>query len=95
MLNKLFIAIFIVITAVIGETTTSSTTASSSESPTLVWVTGTDASGRLATTQSAYTQQFSQLYSSIASPSSGSIGLGTIQGTVGVVRTYETMTVAS
>lgn len=35
---------------------------------------------------SIYTQQFSKQYDSIATPSSGSIGLGTQTGKVGVVR---------
>ncbi|EGW34290.1 uncharacterized protein SPAPADRAFT_59707 [Spathaspora passalidarum NRRL Y-27907] len=62
-------------------------------SPTLVWVTGTDANGILRTTQSPYTQQFSTFFTSVAAPSSGVIGLGTISGSVGEVRTYDIVTI--
>jgi len=37
---------------------------------------------------SIFTQQFSKLYGEIPMPSSGSIGLGTQTGQIGVVRTH-------
>lgn len=67
---------------------------SSSVSPTLVWVTGTDANGKLATTQSTYYQSFMSTYTTAETPSSGSIGLGSISGTVGEIRTYSMTTIS-
>ncbi|CAN6671416.1 hypothetical protein TRVA0_044S01002 [Trichomonascus vanleenenianus] len=71
-------------------------------SPTLVWVTiGTALVDVMVTTgasafeststsynvvQTPYTQSFSQPYSTLYTPKSGTIGLGTIKGTVGTVR---------
>lgn len=66
----------------------------STVSSTLVWATGTDANGVLQTTQSVYTQSFSTLYLSVPSVSVGLIGMGTISGLVGEIRTYQTTTVS-
>ena len=66
---------------------------SSSVSPTLVWVTGTDANGKLATTQSIYYQSFMSTYTTAETPSSGSIGLGSISG-MGEIRTYSMTTIS-
>lgn len=77
--NLLCISFFL--SVVLGDTTTTA-------SPTWVWVTGTDANGNLATTQSKYTQSFASFYSSVAGPSQGSIGLYSISGSVGHIRTY-------
>ena len=84
------------------ETTSSSSSSSSSDnvktttsiSTTLVWVTGTDASGNLATTQSPYYQSFISFWTEVASPSSASIGLGSISGTVGKIRSYSQTTIS-
>ncbi|KAM9893456.1 hypothetical protein OXX79_009331 [Metschnikowia pulcherrima] len=83
---------------VAAETTETSASSSSSSSistvsPTLVWVTGTDQNGVTQTTQSAYTQTFTSFYVSVVSPSSGNVGVGSITGTVGAVRTYTQSTV--
>lgn len=63
-------------------------------SKTLVWHTGTNLAGVLTTTQSPYTQTFTSLYSETAQPSSGNIGLGSLSGKVGQIRTYERVTVS-
>ncbi|CDR43233.1 CYFA0S11e02080g1_1 [Cyberlindnera fabianii] len=73
--------------------TTSTSTSTQTPSPTLVWATGTDANGVLATTQSPYTQIFKSMYSTIQTPPAGSIGLGTIKGTIGHYRTRHYITV--
>ncbi|KAK9478682.1 hypothetical protein V1514DRAFT_352210 [Lipomyces japonicus] len=77
-----------------SSTSTSSTSSSSSSSSstvtaeaTSVWMTLTLDNGAITTTVfTAYSQQFSQMYSSFSVPASGSIGLGTISGTIGVVK---------
>lgn len=49
-------------------------------------ITSTVADGATTRIASIYTQQFATMYDSVATPSSGSIGLGTQTGTVGIVR---------
>lgn len=61
------------------------TTYTTSLSPIIIWITVTT-NGALATISTTYIQRFSTQYSTIAQPSSGSIGLGTISGEVGVVK---------
>lgn len=61
----------------------------------MVWVTGTNSNGVTLTTESTYYQTFASFYSVLASPSSGSIGLGTISGSVGEIRTYSIATVTA
>lgn len=68
----------------------STSTTTTKVSTTLVWVTGTDSAGHTRTTQSAYTQTFSDFYGLLASPSIGSIGIGSLSGSVGEIRTYST-----
>jgi len=41
-----------------------------------------------------FSQKFETFYSTIASPSSGVIGLGTIKGSVGALRSYKTVTIS-
>ncbi|CCE61119.1 hypothetical protein TPHA_0A00340 [Tetrapisispora phaffii CBS 4417] len=53
---------------------------------TSIWVTVTTNSG-VAVVRTTYVQRFTSQYTVMKSPSSGSIGLGTITGTVGVVKT--------
>ncbi|KAK9346864.1 hypothetical protein V1522DRAFT_403248 [Lipomyces starkeyi] len=72
--------------------TTSTTTASSTSTiTTLIWVTVTNtlANGVIvtATIQTPFTQTFSSMYTSFYAPSSGSIGLGSHTGIIGVVKT--------
>lgn len=91
-LRLLFLAA--VASAAITTTTSASSLPSSSVSPTLVWVTGTDSNGILKTTQSAYHQSFS-IHSLVAADvPSGAIGLGSLSGDVGQIRTYEQRTVS-
>lgn len=66
----------------------------SSKSQTLIWVTDTDSAGVTVTTQSPYFQTFTSMYDQIASYSSGSIGLGSLEGSVGGIRTYERVTIS-
>lgn len=66
------------------------TTYTTKLSPIIVWITVTT-NGALATISTTFIQRFSSQYSTIAQPSSGSIGLGTISGKIGVVKTeYQT-----
>ncbi|KAK9332502.1 hypothetical protein V1520DRAFT_335068 [Lipomyces starkeyi] len=71
--------------------TTSTTTSSTSTITTLVWVTDTTtlANGVVVTTtiQAPFTQTYYSMYTSFYAPSSGSIGLGSHTGTIGVVKT--------
>ncbi len=60
---------------------------------TTVWVTLT-VNGQLTTAMSLYSQRFSNLYSELAEPSSGSVGMGSFTGEVGEVRDYETIIVS-
>ncbi|CCF56289.1 hypothetical protein KAFR_0A08550 [Kazachstania africana CBS 2517] len=53
--------------------------------PTSIYVTITT-EGVTLVVQTTYGQAFSSQYTAVATPSSGSIGLGTIEGTVGVVK---------
>ncbi|KAK9237538.1 hypothetical protein V1525DRAFT_403486 [Lipomyces kononenkoae] len=75
---------------VVPTTTTTTTSTSITQSPTMVWVTWTTViNGILVTTTPSvpFTQTYSSMYSSFYQPSSGSIGLGTQTGTIGVVKT--------
>lgn len=66
------------------------TTYTTKLSPIIVWITVTT-NGALTTISTTFIQRFSSQYSTIAQPSSGSIGLGTISGKIGVVKTeYQT-----
>ncbi|KAM9913262.1 hypothetical protein OXX69_001771 [Metschnikowia pulcherrima] len=76
-------------------TSSSSSSASSSSSvePTTVWVTITTG-GALATVQSIWVQSFMSTYSdATSSATSGSMGMGSLSGSVGGVRTYTQSTV--
>lgn len=55
----------------------------------------TDAAGGVATVQTTYSQRFTSFYSTIATPATGSVGLGTISGTVGTVKTNNFLTVSN
>ncbi|KAK9374679.1 uncharacterized protein V1513DRAFT_379592 [Lipomyces chichibuensis] len=72
-------------------TTTSSSSSTTSSALTPIWVTvpRTLANGVVvtATIQTPFTQTFSSMYTSFYVPSSGSIGLGSHTGTIGVVKT--------
>jgi hypothetical protein len=51
--------------------------------------------GGIATVQTTYSQKFTSFYSTVETPPSGSVGLGTISGSVGVVRTNNYVTVSN
>lgn len=85
---KWLFIVFSLITVIQAATTTLTTS-------TLVWATGTNADGVLTTTQSAYVQTFTSFHDGVASPSSGAIGLGSLTGSVGGIRTYERLTVSA
>ncbi|KAK9463577.1 uncharacterized protein V1516DRAFT_40857 [Lipomyces oligophaga] len=72
-------------TSTTDTSTTSTTTTTATPDPTYVWITITT-NGVLITTSTPYVQEFSSMYTSLATLSTGSIGLGTISGTVGSVR---------
>lgn len=76
------------------ETTGTETTTASSETPTLVWVTGTDSAGITRTTQSTFYQTFRPSYTETETYASGSIGVGTISGEVGSIRSYTETTIS-
>ncbi|CCH41771.1 putative secreted protein [Wickerhamomyces ciferrii] len=78
-------------------TTNSKTVITTSElpQPTLVWATGYDENGELRTTQSTYTQTFAKFWTKVSDVPAGSIGLGSITGTVGTVRVYPSTTVSN
>lgn len=54
--------------------------------PTSIWATGTLADGATTVTLSPFTQTFRSMYATVATPRQGSIGLGSISGSVGIVR---------
>lgn len=76
------------------DTDETTTTSSTSVTPTTVWVTSTLPNGGVATVLTEYHQVFKSFYVTVAEPSSGSIGLGTLKGTVGQLRNYPTITLS-
>ncbi|OWB58843.1 hypothetical protein B5S28_g4927 [[Candida] boidinii] len=64
-------------------------------SPTIAWVTIQAVTGGITTSSFYFSQKFSSMYLTIATPPSGTVGLGTIKGTVGTVRTYAKVTASS
>ncbi|PWW78234.1 hypothetical protein C7212DRAFT_352545 [Tuber magnatum] len=55
--------------------------------PTKVWVPSTLPNGHVTKVISIYTQRFTSTWSELRTPSTGVIGLGTLTGSVGVVKT--------
>ncbi|CCG23105.1 Kre1 protein [Candida orthopsilosis Co 90-125] len=83
-------------TSTTSSSSTATTTTKTSQSNTSVWVTGTDASGITRTTQSVFSQSFKSAYTEAEeTPSSGSVGLGSLSGSVGHIRTYDRTTISS
>jgi hypothetical protein len=70
--------------------TTIITTGTTADPNTYVWITVTHGT-YLYPTQITYTQEFTSMYQTVQTWSSGSIGLGTIKGTIGTVRQYKTL----
>lgn len=71
------------------------TTATLSQSDTTVWVTITT-NGALATVKSIWTQNFMTTFTTeTATPSAGDVGIGSISGTVGGVRSYDQTTISN
>ena len=66
---------------------------SSAQTTTFVWATGTDSLGITVTTLSPFTQTTRAAETVPATPSSASIGLGTLLGSVGRDRSYSTTTI--
>lgn len=66
-------------------------TSTSTVDNTIVWMTTTEG-GITSVYSTAWVQTFTSMYSKVAIPSSGAIGLGTISGTVGTPRYYKTLT---
>ncbi len=60
-------------------------------SATSIWVT-TTVGGKAETVEVEYSQSFPSFYTKVATVPKGSIGLGTISGKVGTIRTYSTFT---
>lgn len=93
-----FIAWLVATFGMVSAATTSSSSSTSTTStvkPTSVWVTGTDANGVLKTTQSRFEQTQFVVETSTTAVPSGAIGLGSVSGTVGQVRSYEQVTVSA
>ncbi|CCE86427.1 Piso0_004916 [Millerozyma farinosa CBS 7064] len=65
----------------------------STTSVTTAWITLTS-NGKLTTAPTAYSQSFHSV-TTTESPSKGSIGLGTISGNIGGVRSYTEVTVSA
>lgn len=74
-------------TTATATTATGTSTSTNTPSPTWVWITVTKGVVVYATSI-AYTQTFTPMYSTIQTYLSGEIGLGTISGNVGEIRTY-------
>lgn len=75
--------------------TQTTTTLSLSQSDTTVWVTITT-NGALATVKSIWSQNFMSTFTTdTATPSSGNVGMGTISGSVGGVRSYDQTTISN
>ncbi|KAH3676350.1 hypothetical protein WICPIJ_009130 [Wickerhamomyces pijperi] len=72
-----------------------STTYITSSAWTSIWITVTSSDGGVAVVQTTYSQVFTSRYTAIATVPSGSIGLGSLSGTVGVVRSKEYITITS
>lgn len=87
---KAFLTLLTICTAMVVAATTSATTT------TLVWVTVTQ-SGKLATIQTAFKQEFKSTYTSAETSDvkSGEVGLGTLSGNIGEVRSYERTTISA
>ena len=77
------------ITITEGTTSTYTTT----RAPTSMWVTVVR-QGNTITVQTTFVQRFSSQYVTVASPSVGSIGMGTLTGTIGVVKSAMKKTVS-
>lgn len=77
------------ITVTEGTTSTYTTT----RAPTSMWVTVVR-QGNTITVQTTFVQRFSSQYVTVASPSVGSIGMGTLTGTVGVIKSAIKKTVS-
>ncbi|CAD6640662.1 CEI_1a_G0043520.mRNA.1.CDS.1 [Saccharomyces cerevisiae] len=75
----------------ITEGTTSTYT--TARAPTSMWVTVVR-QGNTITVQTTFVQRFSSQYVTVASPSVGSIGMGTLTGTVGVIKSAIKKTVS-
>lgn len=72
---------------------TTKTYTSSREKTSNLWVTIVT-NGNTVVVQTTFAQRFTSQYDTVASPSSGSVGLGTISGTIGRVRTDMQSTVS-
>lgn len=82
-----------VVSALANQDDGGDTTTAKSTSATIVWVTVTT-NGALATVKSTYLQSFVETYTAAtASASAGTVGMGSISGSVGGVRTYEHTTI--
>ncbi|ODV60768.1 KRE1 domain-containing protein ASCRUDRAFT_35464, partial [Ascoidea rubescens DSM 1968] len=76
-------------------TGTDSDSSSTSKTSTLIWVTVTYSDGGVATIQTTYSQKFSSQYTAVASPQAGSVGMGTLSGSIGTVKDPLTITVST
>ncbi|CUM65276.1 uncharacterized protein PRCAT00002909001 [Priceomyces carsonii] len=89
MISGIFHLALIMMLSIASAATTTSAT------PTSVWVTGTDSNGITRTTLSEYYQSFLSYPTTAASVPEGSVGLGSISGTLASIRTYDMVTVSS
>lgn len=94
---KIFLLLWVVFASIaLGADTTSlsssiTTTTTSTASPTSVWVTSV-INGALTTFQVPYTQSFKTPITISVSVPSGAVGMGSLSGEVGKIRTYSTVT---
>lgn len=87
-----FIFFILALITAIAAKSSSSTTAQ-----TTVWRTGTNSEGVTTTTQAIFTPSFRSTYgnSDTTSVLAGTVGMGSLSGTVGKVRSYSHSTVSS
>lgn len=74
--------------------TEESTTYTTERGATSMWVTITT-NGNTIGVQTTYVQRFTTQYSNVPSPSSGSIGLGTLTGTIGIIKEPLELTISN
>lgn len=73
---------------------TTKTVTSKRQATSGMWVTITK-NGRTTAVQTTWIQKFSSQYSKLAEPSSGSVGMGTLSGSVGIVKPKIEFTISS
>lgn len=89
-----FLIFFMALVTMIAAKTSSSST---TRAQTTVWRTGTNSEGSTVTTQAIFTPSFMSVYNSEDAETvpAGSVGLGSLTGEVGKIRSYTRTTITS